>query len=236
MKINFFKKLLFAVLTAFFIISVKGHTKPQKVSGNIEQGSRYAIPYDEAGFPTPWIEATGDSADETWAYNFHKGYLKLYQRLNDKFRYTLKYNYIKKDFFEATTNNKNILRYYRAYSWVKLSNALNMKLEYYLREQKYYIQPYNNLAHVPHVLLKWEISDKRDASCSVRYKAQRYDDPDEVQKDKNQVSSYLKYKEDILENLTLNAGYRYTYRHYTENPDKSNAVKKSLSAGFDYQF
>jgi hypothetical protein len=230
------KKLIFAVLTAVFVLSIKGYTKPPKVSGNIEQGSRYAIPYDDVGFPTPWVEATEGDAEESWAYNFHKGYLKLYHRLNDRIRYTVKYNYIKKDFFAAETNNKNILRYYRTYSWFKLSNAFDLKLEYYLREQNYYIQPWNNLVHVPHMLLKWEINDKRDASFSVRYKAQRYDDPEETWKDKNQVSSYVKYKEDILDNLSLNAGYRYTYRHYTNNPDESNAIKKSLSAGFDYQF
>ncbi len=230
-----FKKFIVMLIVVFLAAGI-GFAKPPKISGNFEQGARYALPYDETGFPTPWVEATEGDAVETWAYNFHKGYLKLYHRLNKTVRYIAKYNYIWKDFHAAKTNNKNILRYFRTYSWIKLSNKFDLKLEYYLRQQHYYIRPWDNLEHVPHLYLKWDINKKRKANFSLRFKSQRYDVPEETTKDKNQISSYARYKEEIGENLTLKAKYKYTFRHYTANPDKSNAVKKSLSGGFEYQF
>ncbi len=224
------------MLIVVFLAAGIGFAKPPKISGNFEQGSRYALSYDETGFPTPWVEATECDAVETWAYNFHKGYLQLSHKLNDRVRYVTKYNYIRKDFYAAETNNKNILRYYRTYSWIKLSNKFDLKLEYYLRQQDYYIRPWDNLVHVPHLYLKWAINKKRKANFSLRFKSQRYDDSKETVKDKNQISSYAGYKEKIGKNLTLKAKYKYIIRHYTDNPNESNAVKKSLSAGFEYQF
>ncbi len=38
------------------------------------------------------------------------------------------------------------------------------------------------------------------------------------------------------DSLTLNAKYKYTFRTYEDNPTETNAVRKSFSAGFDYQF
>ena len=55
-------------------------------------------------------------------------------------------------------------------------------------------------------------------------------------KDKNQYDTYLGYKEKVSDKLTLNTKYKYTFRHYTDNPDETNAVRKSMSVGFDYQF
>jgi len=212
------------------------HAKAPKVSGNYEQGSRYAIPYDDIDYPSMWFEETEDIDQEAWAYNFSKGYLQLAQTINKDFRYVVKYNYIFKDFFAATTNNKNLINYYRTYSWIGLPYNLRLKLEYYIRQQDYSFRPWDNLTHVPHVLLKWKYDNKRSADLSIKFKAQRYDEEAEAWKDKNQVDSYIGYKEKITDKLTLNAKYKYTFRHYTDNPDETNAVKKSFSAGFDYQF
>ena len=71
-----------------------------------------------------------------------------------KFRYTVKYDYLDKDFFAATTNNKNRLNYYRIYAWTNISEKFRLKTEYYLRAQDYSIRPWDNITHVPHLLLQ----------------------------------------------------------------------------------
>jgi len=224
------------ILTILLVLSIKGYSKPPKISGNYEQGSRYAIPYNEFGYPTPWVEASEQFEEETWAYNFSKGYLKLSQRINKNYRYVVKYKYIRKNFYEADLNNKNRLDYYRTYSWIGLNDKMDLKLEYYLRHQNYYIQPWDNLTHVPHILFKWKINDKIKTRASVRYKSQKYKDPEETWKDKDYITSYVGYEQEITDNLELKGKYRYLFRRYTDNPEETNAVKKSLSAGFEYQF
>jgi len=226
----------FILSSLIFLLSNQVLAELPKISGNIEQGARYAIPYDEVAFPTPWIEVSKQYEEESWAYNFNKGYLQLSQKVNDKIRYVVKYNYIWKDFFDANTNNKNVLNYYRTYSWINLNDKLDLKLEYYLRHQNYNYRPWDNFTHVPHILLKWEINKKRDLDLSLRYKSQRYNKSSETWKDKDQISTSIGYKEIFGEKLGLKANYKYTFRQYTDNPDESNAVKKSLSIGFDYQF
>lgn len=229
------RKILIIILMVM-LVSGTALSKPPKISGNIELGTRYPLPYDEIGLPIPWAEATGEYPVEAWAYNFHKGYLRLAQKVSKNFRYVVKYNYIWKDFYAAVTNNRNILNYYRAYSWIKLSKDFDLRLEYYIRQQDYTYRPWDNLTYVPHMLLKWKISDERRADLSLRTKFQRYSDPDEIWKDKNHISARLGYKEKIGERLSLKAKYNYTFRQYTANPDEPSAVKRSLSAGFDYQF
>lgn len=224
------------IILMVMLVSGTALSKPPKISGNIEQGTRYPLPHDEIGFPTPWIEATEEYPVESWAYNFHKGHLQLAQKVSKNFRYVVKYNYIWKDFYAAETNNKNILSNYRVYSWIKLSKDFNLRIEYYIRQQNYNYRPWDNFTYVPHILLKWKITDKRKADVSLRSKFQRYSDPGQIWKDKNQISAGLGYKEEIGERLTLKAKYNYTFRRYTDNRDETNAVKKSLSAGFDYQF
>jgi len=229
------KKLL--VLTLMVLCCKGVEAKPPKVSGNYEQGSRYAIPYEELEYPTFWFEELEEDLEqESWAYNFEKGYLQVSQSVNKSFRYVVKYDYIYKDFFAAQTNNKNRLDYYRVYSWTDIPYNMRLKLEYYIRNQDYAVRPWDNMTHVPHILLQWKPNSKRKADLSVRYKAQRYDEISEIWKDKNQIDSYIGYQEKINDKLTLNTRYKYTFRHYTDNPDENNAVKKSLSVGFDYQF
>jgi len=228
-------KIVILVLIFAFVSQI-GIAERPKISGDYEHGSRYALPYDEIGYPTPWIEVAEEFEEEAWAYNFRKGNFQVSQRLSKKFRYVVKYDFIWKDFFSATTNNKNMLNYYRTYSWINLNDHLDLKLEYYIRLQNYEFQPWDNLTHVPHMLLKWTINKKRNARLSVRYKDQRYDDPEETWKDKAQISSYVDYNEKIGDKLKFNVSYNYIFRRYTDNPDETNAVKKSISVGFDYQF
>lgn len=215
------------------------NAKPPKISGNYEQGSRYSIPYDEIKYPTWWFEEIEDIDQESWAYNYDKGYLQLSQTVNKKFRYSVKYDYLDKDFFAAMsdeTNNRNRLNYYRTYSWIGLPANFKVKVEYYLRQQDYVYRPWDNLTHVPHLLLQWKPDKKRTADLSMKYKAQRYDEVTEIWKDKNQMDTAIGYKEKVTDKLTLNTRYKYTFRHYTDNPDEPNAVRKSFSVGFDYQF
>lgn len=228
-------KILF-LLVFGCLINTNLYSKPPKISGNYEQGSRYAIPYDEMEYPTFWFEEAEDIDQESWAYNFEKGYLKLSQQVNKDIRYTVKYDYIYKDFFAATTNNRNRLNYYRAYSWFNVPYNFRIKLEYYIRQQDYTFRPWDNLTYIPHVLFQWKPNKKRTADLSLRYKEQRYDEDTETWKDKNHIDTYLGYKEKVSEKVTLNTKYKYTFRHYTDNPDESNAVRKSFSVGFDYQF
>ncbi|MFW6129682.1 MAG: hypothetical protein ACOC56_00770 [Atribacterota bacterium] len=230
------KRILFFILTVVFIFYIKGYSKPPKLSGNYEQGSRYALAYDEMGFPFPWIEASEQLEEESWSYNFNKGYLRLSQRINKNYRYAVKYNFIEKDFFGSDLNNKNILNYYRTASWIGLNDKMDLKVEYYLRHQNYYIRPWDNITHVPHVLFKFKVNNKINTRASVRYKSQKYKDPDETWKDKDYIVSYLGYNQKITDRLILKGKYNYLFRHYTDNPDQTNAVKKSLSVGFDYQF
>lgn len=44
------------------------------------------------------------------------------------------------------------------------------------------------------------------------------------------------YKEKVSDKSTLNTKYKDTFRTYEDNPTESNAVRKSILAGFDYQF
>ena len=226
----------YVVLLSVVLLSANLYAKAPKISGNYEQGSRYAVPYDEIEYPTWWFEEIEDIDQEAWAYNFDKGYIKLAQTINKNLKYVVKYDFLNKDFFAAITNNKNQLNYYRAYSWIGLPNNFKLKVEYYIRAQDYEFRPWDNLTHVPHLLLQWKPTKKRTADISLRYKAQRYDEATEVWKDKNQIDSYLGYKEKISDKLTLNTKYKYTFRKYTDNPDKANAVRRSFSVGFDYQF
>jgi hypothetical protein len=219
------------------IVTVNISAKPPRLSGNFEQGSRYAISEEELDFPAIMFDEVDEDIDqETWAYEFTKGYLQLSQTLNDRMKYVFKYDYLYKDFFAADTNNRNRLDYYRTYSWIGLSDALKLKVEYYLRNQDYEFRSWDNLTHVPHMLLQFKPDDRRAASISLRYKAQRYNEATEEWKDKNEVISYLAYKEKVFDKLTVNAKYKYTIRHYTDNPDETDAIKKSFSMGFDYQF
>ncbi len=218
------------------LITANIYAKPPKISGNYERGSRYAIPYDEIEYPTWWFEETEEIDQESWAYNYNKGYLKLSQIINKKFRYSVKYDYLEKDFFATATNSKNRLNYYRAYSWIGLPSNFKLKVEYYLRHQDYSFRTWDNLTHIPHILLQWKPAETRTADISLKYKAQRYDEETETWKDKNQVDSYVGYKEKVNEKLTMNTKYKYTFRNYTDNPTESNAVRKSFSVGFDYQF
>jgi hypothetical protein len=160
------KKNIVALMALITLASPGVNSKLPKISGNIEQGSRYALPYEESGTLMPWIEATEEGSQESWSYDFSKGYLQLYQQLNSKVRYTVRYNYIKKDFYAAETNNKNDLNYYRAYSWIKLSELFNLKVEYYLRHQAYAYRPWDNIMHAPNMQLRWDIdkSKKRRAN------------------------------------------------------------------------
>jgi len=70
----------------------------------------------------------------------------------------------------------------------------------------------------------------------LRFKAQRYADPGETWKNKNETVFNLGYKEEVGKSLVLRTEYKYTFRHYTNNIDEKNASKKALSAGFEYQF
>ena len=232
------KKILLAVITVFSVSNL--YAKPPKISGNYETGDRYAIDYEEDEIDYSYLFGDAEEADqEAWAYKFDKGYLQLSQTVNDRVRYVIKYDYLDKDFFAATsdaTNNSNRLNYYRAYAWFGLTESLKLKAEYYLRAQDYEHRDWNNLSHVPHLLLQWSPAKTRTADVSLRYKAQRYDDETEAWKDKNQVDSYIGYREKLTDSLTLNARYKYTFRAYDDNPDQSDAIKKSFSAGFDYQF
>ncbi len=231
-------KKIFAIVLCI-CISTNIYAKPPKISGNYEQGSRYSIPYDEIEYPTWWFEETEDIDQESWAYNYDKGYLKLSQTINKGFKYTVKYDYLEKDFFAAAsdnTNNKNRINYYRTYSWIGLPSNFRLKLEYYLRQQDYTFRTWDNLTHVPHLLLQWKPAKTKTADLSLKYKAQRYDEDTETLKDKNQVDSYIGYKEKVTDKLTINTKYKYTFRKYTDNPTESNAVRKSFSVGFDYQF
>jgi len=230
-----FKKILVCLMVLCFSAALYAATPP-KLSGNIEQGTRYALPYDDAGFPTPWVEATEQSKVESWAYNYHKGFLQVAQKVSSRLRYVVKYNYIWKDFIKADNTNKNLINYYQTYAWIKLNPALDLKVEYYLRHQDYYYMPWNNLTHVPYMYLKWKISDKRKANAALRFKAQRYADPGETWKNKNETVFNLGYKEEVGKSLVLRTEYKYTFRHYTNNIDEKNASKKALSAGFEYQF
>ncbi|MFC2061450.1 DUF5777 family beta-barrel protein [Elusimicrobiota bacterium] len=224
------------ILFVLMLVTQSAFAKPPKVSGNYEQGSRYAVPYDEIEYPTWWFEETEEIDQETWAYNYDKGYLQVSQILNKDFRYAVKYDYLEKNFFAATTNNKNRLNYYRAYSWIGLPYNMRLKTEYYIRHQNYGIRPWDNMTYVPHLLIQWKPNTKRSTDVSVRYKVQRYDEDTEVWKDKNQIDTYVGYREKVSEKLTLNTRYKYTFRTYTDNEDESNAVRKSMSVGFDYQF
>lgn len=230
------KKIIYLGLSFALLFSGVLRAKPPKVSGNYEAGSRYALPYDEIEYPTWYFEEIEDIDQEPWAYDFKKGYLQLSQVLKKDLRYVVKYNFIYKDFFAAQTNSRNLINYYRTYSWVGLPYNLNVKLEYYLRQQDYSYKPWDNLTHVPNLLLKWKPNTKRGADLSVRFKAQRYEEEAQEWKDKNQVDSYVGYEERITDDLTVNAKYKYTFRHYTDNPEKTNAARKSVSVGFDYQF
>lgn len=112
-------KKIASLIVVCSLIILETHAKPPKISGNYEQGSRYAIDYDEIEYPTFWFEEVEEDIDqETWAYNFEKGYLQLSQQINKDIRYTVKYDYIYKDYFAANINNKNRLNYYRTYSWL----------------------------------------------------------------------------------------------------------------------
>jgi len=229
-----FKKILVCFMVIGFS-AAGAFAKPPKLSGGVEQGERYPLPYTEEGEITPWAEATEDDEAEAWAYTFNKGYLQLAQTINDRLRYVVKHNYVTKDFTQTDNTNKNIINYYRAYTWIKLSSAFDLKLEYYLRHQNYFLMPWDNMTYVPHMVVKWNISDKRVADFNYRFKVQRYDDPAETWKDKNETFFNLGYKEEI-KSLTLRTEYKYIFRGYTANPDEANAAKKSLSVGFDYQF
>ena len=117
------------ILGIVTVVSTSIYAKPPKVSGNYEQGSRYAIDYDEIEYPTFWFEEMEEDIDqESWAYNFEKGYLQMSQEINKDLRYTVKYDYIYKDYFAAAINNKNRLDYYRVYSWVDLPYNFRTKL------------------------------------------------------------------------------------------------------------
>ena len=126
------KSIIFTFVIMLLVANC--YAKPPKVSGNYEQGSRYAIEIDEEDyFVFDLTEVDDVDEQEAWAYDFSKGYLQLSQTVNDKFRYVVKYDYLDKDFFAATsdaTNNKNRLNYYRTYSWIELPRNLKLKLEY----------------------------------------------------------------------------------------------------------
>ena len=62
-------------LTALCFICVQIYAKSPKKSGNYEQGSRYAVDYDEVEYPTFWFEQAEEDIDqENWADNFEIGY------------------------------------------------------------------------------------------------------------------------------------------------------------------
>ena len=222
---------------SILLLAGQANAKPPKVSGNYEQGSRYAIDYDEEDIVSSLFEDINEELDqETWAYDYTKAYLQLSQEIKKGLKYTLKYDYLDKDFFAATTNNKNRINNYRIYSWMDLPQNFRLKAEYYLKHQDYTYRDWDNMTHVPHMLLQWKPVKGRIADLSIRYRTQKYSEDTEAEKDKNQVSTYLGYKEKLNDNLTLKAKYKYTFRKYTDNPTETNAVRKSFSAGFDYQF
>ncbi len=184
------------------------------------------------------MELTEEYEQETWAYKYDKGYLQVAQNVSGRFRYTARFNWNRKDFPHATLNNRNILRYYRTYCWIGISDALNLRLEYYLREQDYKFRSWDNLTHVPNMRLRWDIDRerKRRANLFLRFNSQRYADEEETWKDKDQISARVNYREEIFNRFLLKAQYSYVFRQYTDNPDESNAVKKAVSTGFEYQF
>lgn len=210
------------------------------ISGNVEQGSRYAVPYDDLDVFPLVTEFTEEFEQESWAYNYRKGYLQVTQTLNPKFRYSARVNWDAKEFpwQDLALNNKNTVVYYRTYCWITFSKALALRLEYYLREQKYDTRPWDNLTYVPNLQLKWDIdpSRKRRANLFVRLNSRRFDDEGEVWKDRDQVSARINYQEEVFGRLLLKAQYSYVFRRYTDNPDRANAEKKAISAGFEYKF
>jgi hypothetical protein len=228
------KKLLVIMAICLMGYSIS-FAKAPKIAGNFESGSRYSVEYDELE-EIFFHEDTEDMEQETWAYDFQKGYLQLSQEVNKNLRYSLKYDYISKDFYAATTNNKNKLDYYRAYSWIGLPSNFKLKVGYYVRQQDYTIRQWDNMTHVPNMLLQWKPDSKKVASLSMRYKAKRYDESTETWKDADEIASYIGYTTKVWQGLTLNTKYRYNFRRYVDNPDKSNSVKKSLSVGFEHQF
>ncbi len=231
---------LFILLFLFLLLPALVWARPPKVSGNYERGSRYAVAYDDPVLPVPWIEfvEAEELEQESWAYNFHKGHLQVSQILSSRFRYTTRFNWNHKDFPYADINNRNIMRYYRTFCWIGLSRDFDLRLEYYLREQVYEFRPWDNLIHVPSMQIRWNIDRerKRRANLFLRLNAQRYAEESETWKDKNQLSARINYQEEVFERLILKAQYSYVFRRYTDNPDQVSAEKKSISAGFEYQF
>lgn len=231
-------KRLLAVLTAFLFLPALSHPRPPKVSGNYEQGSRYAIAYEDPATPLlPWTEFIQEEQDR-WSYKFNKGHLQLSQVLNNRFRYTARFNWNQKDFPYADINNRNIMRYYRAFCWIGLSDDFDLRLEYYLRDQVYDFRNWDNLIHAPNMRLRWNIDRgrKKRANFFLRLNSQRYAEDSERWKNRDHWSARINYQEEVYEKLLLKAQYSYAFRRYTENPDQSPAEKKSISAGFEYQF
>jgi len=235
-------KLIFALVGALLFVWVEGHSRPPKVSGNFEQGSRYAVPYDEFAYPLPlWQEGLDEEFEqETWAYNYHKGYVQVAQVVNPRFRYTARVNWNWKDFphQDPELNHRNVMRYYRTFCWITLSSDLALRLEYYIRDQAYKIRPFDNLTHVPGLQLRWDIDKerKRRANLFLRLNSQRYAEDSETWKDRDHWSARVNYREEVFGGLLLNAQYAYTFRRYTDNPDRTSAVKRAVSGGFEYQF
>jgi len=234
------KKLL--IIAAILLINPAGvlaQRKP-KLTGNVEQGSRYAVPYDEIGLPSVWTEFSDEFEQETWAYNYNKGYLQVAQTINPRFRYSTRISWDSKDFpwQEPDVNNKNTMWYYRTYCWITFSKELALRLEYYLRDQQYDIRPWNNLTHVPSMQLRWDIDKerKRRANLFLRLNTRRFSDEDEIWKDRDQLSARVNYQEELFARLLLKAQYSYTFRRYTDNPNQTSAEKRAVSAGFEYQF
>ena len=211
---------------------------PPRISGNIESGSRYALPYEEFGVPFPWTEYAADFEQESWAYNYHQGHVQVSQTVNSRFRYAARFNWISRDYPYADLNNRNVMRYYRSYCWLNLHRNLALRVEYYLRQQVYEWRPWDNLTHVPNIQIRWDIDRerRRRANLFLRLNSRRFLDAGETWKDRDQLSARVNFQEEVFERLILKAQYSYNFRHYTDNPDQTTAVKKALSAGFEYQF
>ncbi|GEM_PF-2809162 len=233
-------KKIIMLMVIFLLFPLILKAAAPRVSGNIEQGSRYAVPYDKFGTLTPWMELKDENEQETWAYNYNKGYLQVAQRLTPGFRYTARFSWNWRDYpyAEPELNNKNVMRYYRTFCWITLSDDFDMRLEYYLRQQVYEVRPWNNLIHVPNLRLRWNIDrqSRRRANLFLRLNSQRYADEGEIWKNRDQFTARVNYQQEVYEKLLIKAQYSYALRKYTDNPDESTALKKSASAGFEYQF
>lgn len=225
---------------ALLFIPSAASPRPPRISGNFERGSRYAVPYDEIGLPSAWAVLPEEFEQETWAYEYNKGYFQVAQRVNPLFRYSARLSWNSKDFpwQEPELNNKNTMWYYRAYCWLTFSRELALRLEYYIRDQRYEIRDWDNMTHVPSMQLRWDIDRerKRRANLFLRYNTQRFAEEEESWKDKNQISARVNYQEEVFGNLLLKAQYSYVFRRYRDNPDRSSAVRRAVSTGFEYQF